>query len=88
MPLFYITFINHSELIDKDYAPFNSLRIGEDLCGVSLTNVPIIMQAVKKGDTIFIGKYLFTGSETASLWLEVMQSWMTNTILMHVKILF
>ncbi|KAH1249483.1 Pyruvate kinase 2, cytosolic [Glycine max] len=30
-----------------------------------------IMQAVKKGDTIFIGKYLFTRSETASVWLEV-----------------
>ncbi|WVY99021.1 hypothetical protein V8G54_031172 [Vigna mungo] len=27
--------------------------------------------AIKKGDTIFIGKYLFTGSETASVWLEV-----------------
>ncbi|XP_004496168.1 pyruvate kinase 1, cytosolic-like [Cicer arietinum] len=26
---------------------------------------------VKKGDTIFIGKYLFTGSETTSVWLEV-----------------
>ncbi|ESW15834.1 hypothetical protein PHAVU_007G106100 [Phaseolus vulgaris] len=30
-----------------------------------------ISKAVKKGDTIFIGKYLFTGSETASVWLEV-----------------
>ncbi|KAJ6317381.1 hypothetical protein OIU76_013006 [Salix suchowensis] len=27
--------------------------------------------AVKKGDTIFIGQYLFTGSETTSVWLEV-----------------
>jgi len=26
---------------------------------------------VKKGDTIFIGQYLFTGSETTSVWLEV-----------------
>jgi len=34
----------------------------------------MIMQAVKKGDTIFIGKYLFTGSETTSVWLEVMQT--------------
>ncbi|KAG4908185.1 hypothetical protein JHK82_056838 [Glycine max] len=30
-----------------------------------------LSKAVKKGDTIFIGKYLFTGSETASVWLEV-----------------
>ena len=41
----------------------------------------IIWQAVKKGDTIFIGKYLFTGSETASVWLEVMQSWIDYNIL-------
>uniref|UniRef100_A0A6M2F489 Pyruvate kinase n=1 Tax=Populus davidiana TaxID=266767 RepID=A0A6M2F489_9ROSI len=27
--------------------------------------------AVKKGDTIFIGQYLFTGNETTSVWLEV-----------------
>ncbi|KAG6517121.1 hypothetical protein ZIOFF_020501 [Zingiber officinale] len=27
--------------------------------------------AVKLGDTIFIGQYLFTGSETTSVWLEV-----------------
>ncbi|CAO2833227.1 unnamed protein product [Amaranthus hypochondriacus] len=30
-----------------------------------------LCKAVKKGDTIFIGQYLFTGSETTSLWLEV-----------------
>ena len=28
------------------------------------------LQAVKKGDTIFIGQYLFTGNETTSVWLE------------------
>ena len=33
------------------------------------------LQAVKKGDTIFIGQYLFTGSETTSVWLEVRQQW-------------
>ncbi|GAB4833494.1 hypothetical protein Ancab_031738 [Ancistrocladus abbreviatus] len=30
-----------------------------------------LSRAVKKGDTIFMGKYLFTGSETTSVWLEV-----------------
>ncbi|XP_038702427.1 pyruvate kinase 1, cytosolic-like isoform X2 [Tripterygium wilfordii] len=30
-----------------------------------------ISKAVKTGDTIFIGQYLFTGSETTSVWLEV-----------------
>ncbi|KAI6676590.1 hypothetical protein NL676_037386 [Syzygium grande] len=30
-----------------------------------------LSKAVKEGDTIFIGQYLFTGSETTSVWLEV-----------------
>ncbi|KAL3838229.1 hypothetical protein ACJIZ3_022820 [Penstemon smallii] len=30
-----------------------------------------LSKAVKKGDDIFIGQYLFTGSETTSIWLEV-----------------
>ncbi|XP_010243271.1 PREDICTED: pyruvate kinase 1, cytosolic-like [Nelumbo nucifera] len=30
-----------------------------------------LSKAVKRGDTIFIGQYLFTGSETTSVWLEV-----------------
>ncbi|XP_057470599.1 pyruvate kinase 1, cytosolic-like [Actinidia eriantha] len=30
-----------------------------------------LSKAVKAGDTIFIGQYLFTGSETTSVWLEV-----------------
>eukprot|EP00262_Sarcandra_glabra_P008464 TRINITY_DN219_c0_g1_i3.p1 TRINITY_DN219_c0_g1~~TRINITY_DN219_c0_g1_i3.p1 ORF type:complete len:528 (+),score=69.30 TRINITY_DN219_c0_g1_i3:112-1695(+) len=30
-----------------------------------------LSKAVKIGDTIFIGQYLFTGSETTSVWLEV-----------------
>ncbi|XVE95795.1 hypothetical protein REPUB_Repub02eG0164100 [Reevesia pubescens] len=29
---------------------------------------------VKKGDTIFLGHYLFTGSETTSVWLEVLET--------------
>ena len=41
-------------------------------CAVFMTNNSIwFLQAVKKGDTIFIGQYLFTGSETTSVWLEV-----------------
>ncbi|KAI3977592.1 hypothetical protein MKX01_000505 [Papaver californicum] len=31
----------------------------------------LVKKAVKKGDTIFLGQYLFTGSETTSVWLEV-----------------
>ncbi|KAL0322014.1 UNVERIFIED_CONTAM: Pyruvate kinase, cytosolic [Sesamum calycinum] len=30
-----------------------------------------LSKAVKKGDDIFIGQYLFTGRETTSVWLEV-----------------
>ncbi|XP_029126048.1 pyruvate kinase 1, cytosolic isoform X4 [Cajanus cajan] len=41
----------------------------------SLEILPInfdgLAKAVKKGDIIFIGQYLFTGSETTSVWLEV-----------------
>jgi hypothetical protein len=29
------------------------------------------LQAVRPGATIFVGQYLFTGSETTSVWLEV-----------------
>ncbi|KAK6156313.1 hypothetical protein DH2020_010561 [Rehmannia glutinosa] len=31
----------------------------------------LLSYTVKKGDDIFIGQYLFTGSETTSVWLEV-----------------
>ncbi|KAK4431082.1 Pyruvate kinase, cytosolic [Sesamum alatum] len=30
-----------------------------------------LSKAVKTGDTIFIGQYLFTGNETTSVWLEI-----------------
>ncbi|KAF3775380.1 Pyruvate kinase 2 [Nymphaea thermarum] len=33
-----------------------------------------LAEVVKKGDTIFIGQYLFTGSETTSVWLEVLET--------------
>ncbi|GJN06712.1 hypothetical protein PR202_ga24468 [Eleusine coracana subsp. coracana] len=33
-----------------------------------------LAKAVKKGDTFFIGQYLFTGSETTSVWLEVLET--------------
>jgi pyruvate kinase len=36
-----------------------------------LTHFLTLPQVVKKGDTIFVGQYLFTGSETTSVWLEV-----------------
>ncbi|KAH7511762.1 hypothetical protein FEM48_Zijuj12G0017100 [Ziziphus jujuba var. spinosa] len=33
-----------------------------------------LARTVKKGDTIFLGQYLFTGSETTSVWLEVLET--------------
>ncbi|KAF5191416.1 Pyruvate kinase 1, cytosolic [Thalictrum thalictroides] len=33
-----------------------------------------LSEAVNKGDTIFLGQYLFTGSETTSVWLEVVET--------------
>ncbi|KAJ1685922.1 hypothetical protein LUZ63_017312 [Rhynchospora breviuscula] len=33
-----------------------------------------LAKAVKAGDTIFMGQYLFTGSETTSVWLEVKET--------------
>jgi pyruvate kinase len=33
-----------------------------------------LASVVKKGDTIFLGQYLFTGSETTSVWLEVVET--------------
>ncbi|CAK8543996.1 unnamed protein product [Lathyrus sativus] len=32
-----------------------------------------LAKSVKTGDTIFVGQYLFTGSETTSVWLEVVE---------------
>ncbi|CAM6093001.1 unnamed protein product [Calypogeia fissa] len=34
-------------------------------------NFPELANAVKPGDMIFVGQYLFTGSESTSVWLEV-----------------
>ncbi|KAM0072859.1 putative pyruvate kinase [Helianthus debilis subsp. tardiflorus] len=33
-----------------------------------------LAKAVKPGDTIFLGQYLFTGSEATSVWLEVLSN--------------
>lgn len=37
-------------------------------------NYDRLAEIVKKGDTIFLGQYLFTGSETTSVWLEVLET--------------
>ncbi|KAK1311139.1 hypothetical protein QJS10_CPA08g01274 [Acorus calamus] len=37
-------------------------------------NYADLSKTVKKGDTIFLGQYLFTGSESTSAWLEVVKT--------------
>jgi pyruvate kinase len=43
-------------------------------------NYDALAAAVKPGDTIFIGQYLFTGSEDTSVWLEVTETRGTDVI--------
>ncbi|KAJ0624688.1 putative pyruvate kinase [Helianthus annuus] len=38
-----------------------------------------LAKAMKKGDTIFVGQYLFTGSETTSVWLEMFHCTIKNS---------
>ncbi|PON34382.1 Pyruvate kinase [Trema orientale] len=46
----------------------------EPSADVLAVNYNRLAQIVKKGDTIFLGQYLFTGSETTSVWLEVLET--------------
>ncbi|KAL4020525.1 hypothetical protein IC575_019305 [Cucumis melo] len=48
--------------------PNQELEATSELLPINFTG---LSKAVKKGDTIFVGQYLFTGSESTSAWLEV-----------------
>ncbi|KAB1221234.1 Pyruvate kinase, cytosolic isozyme [Morella rubra] len=48
--------------------PNQELEASSDLLPINFDG---LAKVVKKGDTIFVGQYLFTGSETTSVWLEV-----------------
>ncbi|KAG7027216.1 Pyruvate kinase 1, cytosolic [Cucurbita argyrosperma subsp. argyrosperma] len=48
--------------------PNQELEATSELLPINFTG---LSQAVKKGDTIFVGQYLFTGSESTSVWMEV-----------------
>lgn len=55
------------------------LTITPDMTAQPSSNVlPVkydgLAKAVKKGSTIFLGQYLFTGSENTSVWLEVVET--------------
>ncbi|CAA6667565.1 unnamed protein product [Spirodela intermedia] len=48
--------------------PHQDVEASSELLPINFSG---LAKAVKVGDTIFIGQYLFTGSETTSVWLEV-----------------
>ncbi|KAL0541851.1 hypothetical protein IC582_021922 [Cucumis melo] len=53
-----------------------AVKSTKKLCAVMLNTAGpemlVVTKVLKKGDTLFLGQYLFTGSET-SVWLEVME---------------
>ncbi|KAL4031017.1 hypothetical protein IC575_009273 [Cucumis melo] len=53
-----------------------AVKSTKKLCAVMLDTagpeVLVVTKVLKKGDTLFLGQYLFTGSET-SVWLEVFE---------------
>ncbi|KAM7270531.1 hypothetical protein ACFE04_029745 [Oxalis oulophora] len=57
----------------------NQVTITSDITKVPSPEVlPVsydgLSETVKKGDTIYLSQYLFTGSETSSVWLEVLET--------------
>ncbi|XP_047967333.1 pyruvate kinase 2, cytosolic-like [Salvia hispanica] len=48
--------------------PDQDKQASSDLLPINFSG---LSKAVKKGDDIFIGQYLFTGNETTSVWMEV-----------------
>ncbi|KAG5574833.1 hypothetical protein H5410_054967 [Solanum commersonii] len=74
-----LTLIRRTVTVGGDFRLVAVLSIGvgkqetyglkEDKVSAELGN-QLMTSSVKKGDTIFIGQYLFTGSETTSVWLE------------------
>lgn len=43
-------------------------------------NYDALAASVKAGDTVFLGQYLFTGSEATSVWLEVVETKGTDVV--------
>ncbi|KAI4300402.1 hypothetical protein L6164_033785 [Bauhinia variegata] len=48
--------------------PYQGQEVSSEVLPINFDG---LAKSVKKGDTIFVGQYLFTGSETTSVWLEV-----------------
>ncbi|KAG2331206.1 hypothetical protein Bca52824_002386 [Brassica carinata] len=45
-------------------------NVGPELQVINNSEKAITLKAVKKGDSIFVGQYLVTGTDTTSVWLE------------------
>ncbi|KAL4183941.1 hypothetical protein AMTRI_Chr11g100820 [Amborella trichopoda] len=65
---------NPIALKEDDYVTLTPDLSIEPSTDVLPVNYSDLSETVKKGDTIFIGQYLFTGSETTSVWLEVVDT--------------
>jgi pyruvate kinase len=58
--------------------PHQGQRATDSLLPINFSG---LAKAVKPGATIFVGQYLFTGSETTSVWLEVRKSLCHDAVL-------
>ncbi|CAA7400374.1 unnamed protein product [Spirodela intermedia] len=65
---------NPIELKADDYVTITPDTSKVPSQGILPVNYAELANTVKKGDTIFLGQYLFTGSETTSVWLEVTET--------------
>ncbi|KAK1288071.1 hypothetical protein QJS10_CPB19g00046 [Acorus calamus] len=65
---------NSIELKADEHVTITSDLSKDSSSEVLPVNYADLSKTVKKGDTIFLGQYLFTGSESTSAWLEVMKT--------------
>ncbi|KAL0845821.1 hypothetical protein Bca101_019067 [Brassica carinata] len=60
-------------------------NVGPELQVINNSEKAITLKAVKKGDSIFVGQYLVTGTDTTSVWLEILTMKITNCLAVHVE---
>ncbi|KAL5546546.1 hypothetical protein UlMin_006233 [Ulmus minor] len=65
---------NPIELNAGDHVTITSDNTADSSTKIFGVNYDRLAQIVKNGDTIFLGQYLFTGSEATSVWLEVLET--------------
>ncbi|XP_057507000.1 pyruvate kinase 2, cytosolic-like isoform X2 [Actinidia eriantha] len=65
---------NPIELMADNHVTITTDVTREPSAEVLPVNYSGLAKAVKKGDTIFVGQYLFTGIEATSVWMEVLET--------------